>query len=116
MTFNSVHLKKNVAGYICIYMLYILIIYYSQESVAVLITYSLEHFGYADDIVLIAPSAEALKIMISICEAYAYEFSILFNPRKSKLMCFNVNADNLDITLCQCCKLGSFRMRENLFF
>ena len=57
-------------------------------------------FGYADDIVLIAPSAEALKIMISICEAYAYEFSILFNPRKSKLMCFNVNADNLDITLC----------------
>ena len=74
---------------------------------------------------LLAPSADALKIMISICEAYAYEFSILFNnnnnnnnnnslfqtfvhihsknivnPRKSKLMCFNVNADNLDITLC----------------
>ena len=38
--------------------------------------------------------------MISICEEYAYEFSILFNPRKSKLMCFNVNVDNLDITLC----------------
>ena len=57
-------------------------------------------FGYADDIVLLAPSADALKIMISICEAYAYEFSILFNPRKSKLMCFNVNVHNLDITLC----------------
>ena len=25
---------------------------------------------------------------------------MLFNPRKSKLMCFNVNVDNLDITLC----------------
>ena len=57
-------------------------------------------FGYADDIVLLAPSADALKIMISICKAYAYEFSILFNPRKSKLMCFNVNVHNLDITLC----------------
>ena len=57
-------------------------------------------FGYADDIVLLAPSADDLKIMISICEAYAYEFGILFNPRQSKLMYFNVNADNLDITLC----------------
>ena len=57
-------------------------------------------FGYADDIVLLAPSADALEIMISICETYAYEFSILFNPRKSKLMCFNVNVHNLDITLC----------------
>ena len=37
--------------------------------------------------------------MIIICEAYAYEFSILFNPRKSKLMCFNINVDSLDITL-----------------
>ena len=47
-------------------------------------------FGYAD----------ALKIMIRTCDAYSYEFSILFNSRKSKLMCFNVNVDNLDITLC----------------
>ena len=38
--------------------------------------------------------------MINHCEAYAYEFSILCNPCKSKLMCFNVNVDNLDITLC----------------
>ena len=56
-------------------------------------------FGYAHDIVLLAQSDDALKIMISICEAYGYEFSILFNPRKSKLMCFNVNVHNLDITL-----------------
>ena len=57
-------------------------------------------FGYADDIVYLAPSADALKIMIRTCDAYSYEFSILFNSRKSKLMCFNVNVDNLDITLC----------------
>ena len=58
-----------------------------------------EAFGYANDIVLLAPSADALKITISICEACAYEFSILFNPRKSKLMCINVNVHNLDIIL-----------------
>ena len=57
-------------------------------------------FGYADDIVLLAPSADALKIMISICEAYAVDFSILFNPRRFKLMCFNLNVNNFDITLC----------------
>ena len=34
------------------------------------------------------------------CRFYAYEFTILFNLRKSKLMCFNVNVHNLDITLC----------------
>ena len=55
-------------------------------------------FGYANDIVLLAPSADALNIVISICEEYTYGFSILFNPRKSKLMCFNVNVHNLDIT------------------
>ena len=49
--------------------------------------------------VIVTP-AVALKIMISIYGAYAYEFSILFNPRKSKLMYFNVNLHNLDITLC----------------
>ena len=38
--------------------------------------------------------------MIITCEAYAYEFGILFNPRKSKRMCFNVNVENLDITFC----------------
>ena len=49
---------------------------------------------------LLVPSADALKIVINNCEAYSHEFSILFNPRKSKFMCFNVNVVNLDITLC----------------
>ena len=31
-------------------------------------------FGYADDIVLLASSAVASKIMIRICEAYSYDF------------------------------------------
>ena len=42
-----------------------------------------------------------MKIMNIICEAYAYafEFIILFNPPKFKLISFNVDVDNLDITL-----------------
>ena len=57
-------------------------------------------FGYADDIVLLAPSLDALRHMIGICEDYAQEFHILFNPSKSKLMYYNVSHDNLHVKLC----------------
>ncbi len=46
-------------------------------------------FGYADDIALVSPSLIGLRKMISICETYATEYSIMFNPNKSKLLCFN---------------------------
>ena len=46
-------------------------------------------FGYADDIALVSPSLYGLRKMISICESYAKDYSILFNPKKSKLLCFN---------------------------
>ena len=38
-------------------------------------------FGYADDIALVAPSISGLRKMISICEVYAEEYHILFNPK-----------------------------------
>ena len=38
--------------------------------------------------------------MIGICEDYAQEFHIFFNPSKSKLMYYNVSHDNLHIKLC----------------
>ena len=53
--------------------------------------------GYADDIVFLTPSSDALKFMVSKCEAYAYDCNILLNPWKSKLVCFNVNIDNVDL-------------------
>ena len=56
-------------------------------------------FGYADDIVLLAPSLDALRHMIGICEDYAEEFHIQFNPSKSKLMYYNVSHDNLHVEL-----------------
>ena len=57
-------------------------------------------FGYADDIVLLAPSLDALRHMIGICEDYAQEFHIFFNPSKSKLMYYKVSHDNLHVKLC----------------
>ena len=48
-------------------------------------------FGYADDIALVAPSLSSLKQMISICEEFAKSHSIVFNPSKTKLLCFNLD-------------------------
>ena len=49
-------------------------------------------FGYADDIALVAPSIFSLEKMISICELYAKEFDITFNPSKSKIIIFNADS------------------------
>ena len=57
-------------------------------------------FGYADDVVLLAPSLDALGEMASICETYATEYHLLFNPSKSKLMYFNISHENLSVKLC----------------
>ena len=35
--------------------------------------------------------------MIKICEDYAFEFDIMFNPKKSKLMCYNMLSDTKPI-------------------
>ena len=52
-------------------------------------------FEYADDVVLLAPSLDALREMVSISETYATEYQLVFNPSKSKLMSFNISHDNL---------------------
>ena len=42
--------------------------------------------AYADNIVLLAPSASALRIMLAICNNYAKEYCISFNANKSKFL------------------------------
>ena len=49
-------------------------------------------FGSADDIALIAPSIYSFKKMIITWEHYARTHCITFNPRKSKLICFNTGS------------------------
>ena len=40
--------------------------------------------AYADDIVLLAPTANAMRHMLQICDIYASDYSIVFNASKSK--------------------------------
>ena len=47
-------------------------------------------FGYADDVALLAPSLISLKHMMKICEDYAEDYHILFNPTIYKLVCYNL--------------------------
>ena len=63
--------------------------------------------GYSDDLLLISPSLNALKEMLSTCDEYAKEHNLQFstniNPIKSKTKCMNflkVNRKIEDIELC----------------
>ena len=44
--------------------------------------------AYADDIVLLAPCASALRCMLNICNNFATEHGLTFNPNKTQLICF----------------------------
>lgn len=56
--------------------------------------------GYADDIVLIAPTKIGLNGLIKTCENYSIEHDIIFNGKKSKLLIFNqTNQHNCNISV-----------------
>ena len=44
--------------------------------------------AYADDIVLLAPCASALRRMLNICNNFATEHGLIFNPNTTQLICF----------------------------
>ena len=48
--------------------------------------------AYADDLVLIAPTASAMRRMLSICDAYAADYCMSFNAEKSKCLVILSNA------------------------
>lgn len=45
-------------------------------------------FSYADDIFLLAPSASAIRNMLSICSSYATSHGLFLNDEKTQLICF----------------------------
>ena len=47
---------------------------------------SYNHLIYADDTVLLSPSAQGLQRLIQLCEVYARKCDIIFNVTKSKYM------------------------------
>ena len=61
--------------------------------------------AYADDIVLLAPTADAMRHMLKICDIYASDYSIVFNASKSK--CIFVQS---------CCDIASSFDHKSEFF
>ena len=43
---------------------------------------------YADDIVLLAPCASAMRHMLNMCDSYATSHGLIFNANKTQLICF----------------------------
>jgi Reverse transcriptase (RNA-dependent DNA polymerase) len=44
---------------------------------------------YADDIVILAPTANAVRRMLDTCDVFASEYCVQFNASKSKCIHFN---------------------------
>ena len=55
-------------------------------------------FCFADDIVLLAPCASALRKMLSICNSYVSSHGLIFNSEKTQLIFFrkNVRQSSID--------------------
>ena len=53
-------------------------------------------FMFADDLKLLAPSVQALDIMLNICLKYAVKFDVVFND-KSQLIVFKSRNENIPI-------------------
>ena len=60
----------------------------------------------ADDLVLLAPTASALRKMLAICDVYAAEYSVSFNAQKSK--CF--------VILSNACRYLRPLLQDNVFY
>ena len=50
--------------------------------------------AYADDIVLIAPTPNATRKLLAICDDYAAQYDIVFNANKSKFLVIIPHNDN----------------------
>ena len=58
-------------------------------------------FGYADDLVLLAPSREAMQLMLNTCQDHASRHNLLFstdpNPNKSKSKCIFMSSSKSSV-------------------
>ena len=63
----------------------------SQYIGCVFNTVIINHLIYADDIVLVAPSAKGLQILVNICYEYGLCYNITFNEKKTVYMVIRSN-------------------------
>ena len=50
---------------------------------------------YADDVVLLVPSIDALRRMLRVCTSFADDYGLRFNPTKTQLICFACSLSHL---------------------
>ena len=55
--------------------------------------------GYADDLVLMSPSITGLEQMLKICELFAEEHKLSFNPAKSQYIVFRQRNENCNTAI-----------------
>ena len=55
--------------------------------------------GYADDISILAPSRNAMKLMFSVCANFGADYDVKFNSSKSQLLVCNPPGNIQHITL-----------------
>ena len=46
----------------------------------------MNHFMYADDLVIFSPSSVGLRALVAVCERYGISHEIRFNHKKSAIM------------------------------
>ena len=56
-------------------------------------------FCYADDLTLLSPTIRGLQKMLNVCDAFANEYSVKFNARKTVCMCFSRKPTCRDINV-----------------
>ena len=54
-------------------------------------TMLVNHLMYADDLVLLSPSAAGLSILLSICSTYGIEYDVMYKVQKVMFLYFVVN-------------------------
>ena len=69
--------------------------------------------AYADDIALLAPTARAMRNILSLCNEFASGFNVLFSAKKSKCLYILPKEKSLIAVLSQC--LISVATLLNLF-
>ena len=52
--------------------------------------------GYVDNLTLLTPIRSGLKVLIEICEQYAYDYCVKFNSAKSMYLVFRGQSCKLD--------------------
>ena len=56
--------------------------------------------SYADDLILLSPTRQGMKLLLQICEKYSIDFDISFNASKSKMLYFGNNTKVNVFQLC----------------